>query len=577
MTGFVAHSKAMPKVLCAAVIAVWACTPPGPDEPVGSPLLFREAARETGLVFHHFVGASGEYLLPEIMGSGVSLLDFDLDGDLDVYFTQGEMLDATVPVEDALFPPRMDLGNRLFENRVVPDGELAFQDVTQKSGLGFEGYAMGAAIGDYDADGDPDVYITSLRLNALFRNNGDGTFERVEGPQDNRWSASATFVDYDSDGDLDLFFTNYVDFTVRGNKECLTPAGARDYCNPTVYNPVPDRLFRNDEGRFVDVTQSAGFDAAFGNGLGVTTADFDNNGTMDIYVANDGTDNQLWLNQGNGRFENQAMLAGAALNADGQAEAGMGVLAADFDQDGDEDLLLTNNTLETNTLYLNNGRGIFADATNRLGLGGASLPYAGFGLAWADFDHDGRLDVFVANGAVTITETLRGAPYPYHQNNQFFRGAAAGFGIAEEARIWGELEPLVGRGAAMGDLDLDGDLDVVVANNNGPARLYLNQTGGDQWLRVKLVGRSTNRSGLGASVGLHLRDGSVLWRRMHRDGSYLSSNEAAVHFGLGGVEEIGSLEVLWTGGERESFPPPTAGVTVTLEEGTGQRVSPVVR
>lgn len=552
-----------------AALLLMACSPPRSErtEIPAEPSIFREAAMETGLVFHHFVGASGKYFLPEIMGPGVALLDFDRDGDLDVYFPQGVMLDESIGAEESLFPPRMSLGNRLFENRIVPDGKLSFLDATERSGLGFKGYGMGAAAGDYDGDGDTDLYLTNLGPNALFRNEGNGTFRQVEGPQDNRWSTSATFFDYDDDGDLDLFFTNYVDFTVRGNKDCFSPAGARDYCHPTVYNPVPDRLFRNDDGQFVDFSLAAGLGAAFGNGLGVTTADFDNDGRTDLYVANDGTDNQLWLNRGNGRFENRALLAGAAVNADGRVEAGMGVLAADFGHDGDEDLLLTHNTSETNTLYLNDGKGNFLDATNRLGLGAASLPYTGFGLAWADFDHDGRLDVFVGNGAVTVTETRNGIRYPSAQHNQFFRGAAGGFSLIHGESVWGELPPLLSRGAAVGDLDLDGDLDVVSVNNNGPARLYRNQTEGGRRLRVKLVGRRVNRNGIGARVGLRLRGGAWIWRRVQRDGSYLSSSEAAAHFAPPGA--VQSLEVHWPGGEEENFPPPE-GTTATLEEGTGR-------
>ncbi len=466
-----------------ALLLLVHCVPePGPGPEAAA--LFREAASKAGLAFRHFVGATGDFRLPEIMGSGVALLDYDLDGDLDVYFLQGRMLDEGASPEASRFPPPRDgLGNRLLENLVVPSGDLRFADATERSGLGFEGYAMGAAVGDYDADGDPDLYVTALGPNALFRNEGDGTFARVEGPQDLRWSASASFADYDADGDLDLFFVNYVDFTVSNNKHCFSPSGARDYCNPTVYNPVPDRLFRNDGGRFIDVSGAAGLGAAFGNGLGVATADFNNDGSMDIYVANDGTANQLWVNLGDGRFENRALLAGAAVNADGRPEAGMGVVAADFDSDGDEDLLLTHNTAETNTLYLNDGKGLFLDLTNRYGLGSFSMPYTGFGLAWGDFDLDGRLDVFVANGAVTILEALRGQPYPFQQENQFFRGVEEGFDLIDGARAWGDLDPLVGRGIATGDLDLDGDPDIVVSNNNGPARLYLNAADASRWLR----------------------------------------------------------------------------------------------
>lgn len=531
--------------------------------------MFREVASEVGLLFEHFPDVSDEYRLPEIMGSGVALLDFDGDGDLDVYLLQGAPLEPGAEAPESKFPPKSSLGNRLFENHIVPSGELMFEDVTQRAGLAFGGYAMGVAVGDYDGDRDPDLYVTALGPNALYRNSGDGSFELVDGPQDERWSCSATFVDYDQDGDLDLFVTNYVDFSARNNKECFSPVGLRDFCNPTVYNPVPDRLFRNDGGRFADVSAEAGLGDAFGNGLGVTTADLNNDGRPDIFVANDGTENQLWINEGDGRFENEAMLAGAAVNADGRAEAGMGVLAADFDGDADDDLLLTHNTLETNTLYLNNGRGQFFDATNRFGLGIDSMPFTGFGLAWSDFDHDGRLDAFIANGAVTVMESLRGEPYPFVQDNQFFYGLPEGFQMAEGASVWGRLEPLASRGLATGDIDLDGDLDVVVSNNNGPARLYLNQTSGDRWIRISLESSAGNTHGLGARVGLQFADGTRAWRRLHRDGSFLSASEPTVHFGLGGSAEVRSIEVRWPAGGVETFPAAQAGQTVTLRQGTG--------
>ncbi len=526
------------------------------------------------MIFDHFVDKGGEFRLPEIMGSGVALIDFDSDGDLDVYFLQGARFEGDTASPPSGGSPHASLGNRLFENKVVPSGSLAFTDATQESGLAFQGIAMGAAVGDYDGDGDPDLYVTALGPNALFRNSGDGTFERVDGPQDERWTTSASFFDYDQDGDLDLFFSNYVDFTVRNNKQCFSPAGARDYCNPTVYNPVPDRLFRNDGGSFVDVSVGAGLGTAFGNGLGVAAADVNGDGRPDLYVANDGTENQLWVNRGDGRFENTAMLAGAAVNADGRAEAGMGVIAADFDNDGDEDLFLTHNTLETNTLYLNRGDGLFVDATNRFGLGSYSLPFTGFGVAWADFDHDGRLDVFVANGAVTVMEGLRGQPHPFLQENQYFRGLDNGFEMLEGARVWGNLGPMVGRGAATGDIDLDGDLDIVVSNNSGPARLYLNQTDGERWLRVKLVGGQGNPRALGSRVGLHFEGGASAWRRLHRDGSYLSSSEPAVHFGLEEGRRIESVEVRWPTGLSEKFPGPGPGATATLSQGSGTALPP---
>ena len=546
---------------------------PDRSDPRAVTPLFQEAATATGLVFHQFPDVSDHFRLPEIMGSGVVLLDFDMDGDLDVFFLQGAVLATGGDPARSNFPPRGELGCRLFENAIVPTGTLAFADATDEAGLAFDGYAMGAAVGDYDADGDPDLYVTALGPNALFRNEGDGTFAAIDGPQDTRWTTSATFVDYDLDRDLDLFFTNYIDFTVRNNKRCFSPVGARDYCNPTVYNAVPDRLFRNDGGRFTDVSGEAGLGAAFGNGLGVATADLNGDGIPDLYVANDGTDNQLWLNRGDGSFENDAMLSGAAVNADGRAEAGMGVVAADFDSDGDDDLLLTHNTRETNTLYLNDGRGRFRDATNRFGLGSPSMPFTGFGLSWADFDHDGWLDVFIANGAVTVMEAFRDTPYPFLQENQYFRGAADGFDLLPGRHVWGDLEPLVGRGMATGDLDLDGDLDVVVSNNNGPARLYLNQAGGRRWSRIRLAARGANPRGLGARVGLHFQGGGSVWRRVHRDGSYLSSSEPVAHFGLGATPAVVSAEVRWPGGAREMFPAPAAGEVVTFREGEGASVS----
>ena len=560
------------------LLALAGCgSPSGPDSDDGLPtasLRFRELAAQSGLVFHHFSDASDRFRLPEIMGSGVALFDYDQDGDLDVYLLQGAALDPRSDPSASKLPPRHALGSRLFVNRIVPDGTLSFADGTESAGLAFDGYAMGAAVGDYDADGDPDLYVTALGENALYRNNGDGTFARVDGPQDRRWSTSASFVDYDQDGDLDLFFTNYIDFTVRNNKQCFSPVGARDYCNPTVYNPVPDRLFRNDDGRFTDVSGDAGLGAAFGNGLGVASADLNNDGRPDIYVANDGTENQLWINQGDGRFENVAMLSGAAVNADGRAEAGMGVIAADFDNDGDDDLFLTHNTLETNTLYLNNGQGLFRDATNRFGLGSHSMPFTGFGLSWADFDHDGWLDLFIANGAVTVMEGLRGDAYPFVQDNQYFRGTENGFEVLRGADVWGDLMPLVGRGMATGDIDGDGDLDVVVSNNNGPARLFLNQTQSDRWLRVRLHGGGKNPNALGALVGLHLGDGATRWRRIRRDGSYLSSNEPVAHFGLDEAATIQSVEVRWPTGGRETFPAPRNGETVILVQHGGLVLSP---
>ncbi|MGH9855798.1 MAG: FG-GAP repeat domain-containing protein, partial [Blastocatellia bacterium] len=448
-----------------------------PVRPTDAPL-FREAAAETGLNFHHFTGSTGEFYLPEIMGAGAALLDYDNDGDLDVYLLQGVMLDEKKKPTEAKFPPPKDWkpGNRLFRNELIPSGKLRFTDVTEKAGVGFIGYGMGAATGDYDNDGDVDLYVTNFGSNVLYRNNGNGTFTdvtREAGVDDPRWSSSAAFVDYDRDGDLDLFVCNYIDFTIKGNKRCYAPTGEPDYCSPASYRPAPDRLFRNEgAGKFTDVTQSSGIGAAVGPGLGVTCADFNGDGLIDIYVANDGAANLLWINKGDGKFEENGLMAGAAYSADGVARAGMGVTAGDFDNDGDEDLLVTNLTKEGSTLYRNQssqgGKGQFDDATIEFNLAQPSFLSTGFGVAWFDYDNDGWLDLCAANGGVTLLPTLRGQPYPFHQRNQLFHNEG-GRSFREMTNSAGPALQLseVSRAAVFGDIDNDGDVDVLVTNNNG--------------------------------------------------------------------------------------------------------------
>ena len=545
---------------------------PPPEEPSAA-AVFDEVAERTGLTFEHFIGATGDYYLPEIMGSGVALFDYDSDGDLDVYLPQGTLLDPSdSPVASRFPPPDHNWpGGRLFRNEIVPDGELKFTDVTDGAGLDHDAYGMGVAVGDYDNDGAPDLYLTNLRANRLFRNNGDGTFRDVttRGLDDERWSTSAAFLDYDKDGDLDLFFANYVDFLVSNSKQCFDATGSRDYCTPNVYNPVPDRLFRNDGGRFTDVSSQSGLGSAYGNGLGVTCADFNGDGWLDIYVANDGVANQFWRNDGKGGFTDEALMAGAAYNADGLPEAGMGVTAGDFDGDGDEDLFMTHLAMETNTLYVNNGQGLFRDETNRYGLGGSSAPFTGFGLHWFDYNHDGALDLFAANGAVTIAESQRGSDYPFRQTNQLFQAQGGRFAdVSAQAGPPFELSE-VSRGAAFGDIDNDGDIDIVVSNNNGPARLLLNRHDGDDWLRVRLEGTDDSRDAFGARVALLLSGATPVWARVHTDGSYLSASEQAVHFGVPAGASVEGVGVVWLNGRRERFAVEKARVN-RLRESEGQ-------
>jgi len=539
---------------------------------------FRDAATEVGLRFQHFTGATGEFFMPEIMGAGAALLDYDGDGDLDVYLLQGTLLDQSKSLKEALFPPPISQqpGHRLFRNELVPKGRLSFRDVTSEAGVGYEGYGMGAAVGDYDNDGDPDLYVTHFGSNILFRNNGNGTFTdvtREAGVDDPRWSTSAAFLDYDRDGNLDLFLTNYVDFTVKGNKKCFAPTGERDYCTPAAYRPVPDRLFRNiGKGTFVDVTQSAGIGKAYGPGLGVACADFNSDGWIDIYVANDGAANLLWINKGDGTFEESALLAGAAYSMDGVARAGMGVAAGDFDNDGDEDLLVTNLASEGSTLYRNH-RGAFSDVTLELGLTRASFPFTGFGVGWFDYNNDGRLDLFAANGAVTIVEALRGSHYPYQQRNQLFRNEGTDKPMVNVSAAAGAaFEQLqVGRGAAFGDIDNDGDLDILISNNNGPVRLLLNEGAEkNHWLQVRLQGASDNRQGIGARVTVLRENQTPLWRHVHTDGSYLSTHDSRVHFGLGSNLNLQGVLVHWPGGTREIFDGIKPDTVVTLRQRAGK-------
>ena len=576
MTRFAARTALA--AIALAVVGINAKRPAGG----AAPALFRDVAEESGLRFRHFTGSSGEYFMPEIMGAGGALLDYDGDGDLDVLLLQGSMLDERKSPGEARFPPAPGqlMGARLFRNDLArgPDGRprLHFTDVTEKAGIRFLGYGIGVAVGDYDNDGHPDIYLTAFGPNALYHNNGDGTFTdvtRTAGVDDPRWSTSATFFDYDGDGDLDLFVANYLDFTTAGNKLCFDAVGARDFCSPSRYRPVPGRLFRNDGGgHFTDVTEASGIAKAFGPGLGVVAGDFDGDGRLDLYVANDGAANLLWLNRGNGTFEEQGLISGTAYNAEGLPQGSMGVAAGDVDADGNEDIYVTNLPREGSTLYVNQGRARFQDMTDAWGLRAPSLPFTGFGAGWLDYDNDGRLDLFVVNGAVNIVEAQRGQPYPFRQPKQLFHNdggpplrlvppEAAGpeVGLAE-----------VSRAAAFGDVDNDGGIDVLVTNNNGPARLLLNQGPRGHWLQARLRGVQDNADGLGAWVGLARKGAATIWRRAHTDGSYLAASDPRVHFGLGGSAAYDALLVRWPSGRREMWTGSGADRTVTLRQGTGK-------
>jgi hypothetical protein len=540
-------------------------------------VVFHDIAAEVGLKFQHYNGMTGKFYLPEITGSGGALFDFDNDGDLDVFLVQGNTIEPNTQPGSTLFPwrgPESPRG-RLFRND-LRSGKLTFTDVTQQSGIVATGYGMGVAVSDINNDGLPDLYLTNLGSNQMYLNKGGGKFADVtkeSGTDDPRWSTSASFFDYDRDGWLDLMVVNYADFTIANSPNCFASTTAKDYCTPRVFRSPGNRLFHNKgNGIFEDVTVSAGVSKEFGHGLGIVTADFNNDGGIDIYVANDGDQNQLWINQKNGTFINDALLAGAAVNRNGQTEAGMGVDAGDFDGNGTDDIFVTHLMDETNTLFVNLGQAVFEDRTREAGLGRPGTRYTGFGTFFFDYDNDGWLDLFVANGAVQLLPELvrQKNPFPLGQPNQLFRNTGKGSFVEVVGQA--ELQPLeVSRGAALGDVDNDGDTDVLVMNNNGPARLLLNQIGNqNHWLGLRLVGK-TGRDMLGAVVEIVVSENNTLRRRVRADGSYLSSNDPRVLVGLGQVLKVKAVRVSWPGGTSEEWKDVAIDQYTTLKEGTSRR------
>jgi hypothetical protein len=500
--------------------------------------------------FVHINGARGELLLPEVIGSGGALFDYDNDGDLDLFAVQGG---ALRPAENAAAAPK----SRLYRNDVAGGGRVQFTDVTETSGLSVTGYGMGAATGDFNNDGWIDLYVTAMGPAVLLKNNGNGTFTdvtRTSGTADGRWSTSATFFDYDADGWLDLFVAHYVDFTVDMKRGCFAADSARDYCNPAVYAPVPDRLFHNNrDGTFSDVSTRAGLLRAPARGLGVLAADFNADGWIDLYVANDGDPNHLWINRaGSGTFADEGLLAGVAVNRMGQAQGSMGIDIADVDGDGDEDLFVTNLDNEGNALYRNVGKMLFEDRTSESGL--LKLGMTGFGARFLDYDNDGWLDLVVANGAVRQSrrQAQQRDAFPLRQRNQLFRNDRGRFTEVTE-KAGGAFAGLnVGRGVATGDLDNDGDADLVVFNNSGPAQVLLNDVGQRQhWLGVRVM--DGRRDALQARVSVADRRGRAVSRRVQVDGSYCTAGDPRLLFGLGAETAPRVVRVQWPGGRVEEF------------------------
>ncbi len=563
---------------------------PGPADAKTEPV-FVDRAAELGVDFAHFNGMTGELYFAEHMGSGVALFDMDGDGDIDLYLGQGGPLGPPAPGGSRTASTRGDeptLGDRLYRND-LDAGELRFTDITDESGLDARGYAMGVAAGDIDNDGDPDLYILNLGANELWRNDstpGAPRFTNVtagSNTADPRWSAAASFLDFDNDGLLDLFVGNYVEFRVAIHKQCASAEGVLDYCGPKAYQAEANRVLRNlGDGVFEDWTSRLGLAGLKRPTLGTVASDFDGDGFTDIYVANDQHANALLLNQGGAAFIDDAALAGAAVDSTGQPQASMGVLAEDFNGDGLVDLFMTHLHRETNTLYVNLGDGLWDDATRSSGLGRPSFLYTGFGTAVLDYDGDGELDIAVANGAVKrIDEQYRaGETLPLRQRNQLFRGLGQGR-FVEMPDFERPAVAEVSRALAAGDLDNDGDRDLVIANNNGPVRILLNPGRPEprQWagvdLRLPAAGTAAaGRRALGAWVGV-LDAGSnepVRWRRFHTDGSYAAANDPRIS--IVGRDEPPEVVVAWPDGEQEAFRLGGLGRYFTLVRGQGLNAAP---
>jgi enediyne biosynthesis protein E4 len=524
-----------------------------PVAPPG-PAWFTEMIDDSGVDFRHQTGTNFEKPFPAANGSGVAALDYDLDGRCDLYFATG----TPFPID----PQQSETINRIYRNL----GEWRFQDVTDRCGLGHNGYSAGLAVGDYDADGFPDVYVTCYGANVLFHNRGDGTFARVEasaGVDDPRWGTSAAFLDYDGDGGLDLYVCNYAQWTWESRQYCGDRVrNVRIYCSPASVEPVADALYRNrGDGAFEDVTASCGAGGEPRRGQGVVAADLNDDGWIDLYVTNDLNPNSLLINRGDGTFRDATELSGAGYDHRGRSQAGMGVDAADFNGDGRIDLFVTNFQAEHNTLYENLGGDLFQDVTHRYGLADASLPWVGWGTALADLDLNGALDAIVVNGHVDDNRHLLGQEAPYASPPLIWRQVQGRFELHPSAGSYFSGR-YVARGLTLADLDGDGDLDLAITHQDDRPALLRNDcfspaNPARSAIAVRLIGTRSNRDAVGAVVTLRNETGAWV-QPVKGGGSYLSAGELQQVFALP-AGAAGSLEVRWPGGARS---------TVAIEAGT---------
>ena len=522
-----------------AVFILYVVPQPASSQVNGVP--FTDITAELGVEFRHTNGERGEKYFIEPIGSGVALFDFDNDGDLDLYCVNG----STLPKVD----PSMSPTNILYRN----DGDI-FTDVTNEASVGDTGYGLGCCVGDYNNDGFTDLYVTNYGANGLYRNNGDGTFTDVAdaaGVAGDQFSSGCAFVDVDADGYLDLYIVNYVQFDPDTNPEC-TRQGVRTYCTPEALEGAADILYRNNgDGTFTDVTAKAGISSANGKGLGVVCGDIDNDGDIDIFVANDTTPNFLYRNDSDTviKMTEDALFAGVALSEEGRAYSGMGANLGDFDNDGYLDIVITNFQDQTNSLYHNAQSGFFNEVSFAKGVGERSLPYLAWGVDFIDFNNDGWLDLFVANGHLddNIAEMDPIGTYP-QPNQLFLNNRGVNFSEIPDATI---AQRKVSRGTAFGDIDNDGDVDIVVSNLKDLPTVLRNDGANDsRWLSVKLIGTHCNRDAIGARVTVVSGDLTQI-REVKSGSGYISQNDLRLHFGLAAATRVDTLKVQWICGKRQ--------------------------
>jgi len=523
------------------------------------PIVLRDVTRQTGITFVHTDGSSGQRYIVETVSAGLALFDYDGDGDVDIYFLNGAPLKGA----KADVPPT----NQLWRN----DGDWKFTDVTEKAGVGDTGYGLGVTAGDYDNDGDADLYVNNYGPNVLYRNNGDGTFTDVTRQagvaNGSQVGAGACFLDMDADGDLDLYVANYVDFTYQ-NHRTRTLGGFPAYVGPTSYRGTPDTLYRNDgDGTFTDVSIRSGVAAIKGTGMGMVCADYDGDGDTDVFVGNDVGANSIFENDGSGKFKEVGLISGLAYNVNGTAQGTMGVECGDYDNDGRLDFHVTSYQRDMATLYRNLGNGSFEDVTRRTAAGRGTFPHVTWGNGLVDFDNDGHRDLFIACGHLDDNVDKYTDTTSYFVRNLLLRNTGDGkFVNVSDQCGDGLAVKLSSRGAAFDDLDGDGDVDAVILNSRRePTILRNDSAGGNHWIQVRLKGAKTNRDGVGARVTVVAGDLTQI-AEVHCGRSYQSHYGTTLHFGLGKQGRIDRVEVRWIGGGVDVFKDVAVDRLVTLSE-----------